>query len=115
MGDAWYEKNATDDEKIYDQAVMKIVSAVKQGVSFNEPAKLLEIDDEERKAAIADDALKVLIAEMHFTGGNSIEKLAGSFGLPLKALLAARAEMLGQVKDAALEAYMAETEKGGKA
>lgn len=115
MVGAWYENEATADEKRYDEAVMKITSAVKQGVSFKEASKLVDIKDEALMAAVSVDALKVLIAEMHFAGDTPLRDVAKALKLNEKELEKAKKEMLSEVEAAAIEKYKSEIGQSGEA
>jgi hypothetical protein len=94
----------SEEDTLYEESVRKIQSAVKS-MSFGQAVKLIEIEDEETKRAIIDDALKVLIAEMHFSGNMTLKELGKKLKVPVGRLETAKAAMLDDVKAAAIEAY----------
>ena len=102
---AWFEGTETEDVRFLREALGKMKSAINNGLSFDEAAGMLTIPDPSTKDETLDDILKVLIAEMHFNGGKSVEDLAKTLRLPLKRIQKARAEMMTDVKAAAIEAY----------
>jgi IMP dehydrogenase/GMP reductase len=109
------DKNVSEEDKVYEESVRRIQSAVKQSIPFGQAAKLVDVEDEGLRRAIVDDALKVLIAEMHFTGGKDLKELSARLKLPLKRLETAKAEMLKDVEAAAIDAYKQETGGEGSA
>lgn len=113
--EAWYDGALSEEEKLYESSVNRIKSAVKQGISFEQATSLIEVTDAAVKAAIVDDALKVLIAEMHFSGEKPLKDLARALKLPLKRLEKAKAEMLLDVEAAAIEKYKASLGQTGTA
>ncbi len=116
----WYadlppDKEAEANAK-YEESVMRICNGVKQAsLSFEKAVQLVDIDNEDMKAAVVDDALKVLIAEMHFNAGKSLNELAKMLKLPLAQLEKARREMLQDVEQAAIEKYKEEQGGAGNA
>jgi hypothetical protein len=111
MGKTEQNNYASDADRLYEESVRKIQNAVKS-MSFGQAVKLLEIEDENVKRAIIDDALKVLIAEMHFTGGMSLKELSKKLKVPLGRLETSKKEMLNDVKAAAIEAYKKDSISG---
>ncbi|GAB4390915.1 MAG: hypothetical protein Kow0025_26200 [Thermodesulfovibrionales bacterium] len=110
---AWYYD---DEDKFYEESVGRIREAVaEKGSPFEEAVAALGIGDEKLRSAIEDDALKVLIAELHFMGKKPLEDLARSFRLPAKRLKKAREEMVADIKQAAIDAYKSSLGQGGNA
>lgn len=101
---------ASENEQRHDESVRRIISAVKQNMTFSQAARLVEIEDKKLRAAVEDDALKVMIAEMHFSGGTPLDKLSSTIKLPLKALEKAKAEMLMDIQATAIEKYREESD-----
>ena len=109
MTDAWYnEMPESEEDRVYNESVKRIQSAVGQGMSFKSAAGLIDVKDEALKALILDDALKVLIARMHFGEGMPLEKLAIKLGLSVQRLEEAKNEMLREVGDAEAEKFRKE-------
>lgn len=72
-------------------------------LSFSRPASTPGINS-------AAGALRVMIAEMHFSGGTPLDKLSSTIKLPLKALEKAKAEMLMDIQATAIEKYREESD-----
>jgi hypothetical protein len=115
MEKPWHEGMKSDEDRLYEESVKRIKSAVNQSLTFEQAAGLIEVEDDALRAAILDDALKVLIAEMHFSGGKSLEELARKLRLPVKRLLRAKEEMLKEVESAAIEKFKESTKQSGNA
>lgn len=113
----WYEGvPAYELDKLYEESVSRIKSAIRDSaMSFEQAAGLIEVEDEALKASILDDALKVLIAEMHFAGGTALEELARTLKLPPARLQKAKDEMLREVEQAAVEKYKTDMGSAGNA
>jgi predicted transposase YdaD len=108
MSNAWYDDLPEEQGKLYDESVRRIKSAVEKNMSFEQAASLLDVEDKDLKASIVDDALKVLIAEMHFALKKSVEDVAKALKLDTERVKQARAEMLGEVEQSAIDAYKQE-------
>lgn len=112
MTEKWYE---TEEDKFYEEAVGRIKAAVMQGMKFEQAASLVDVGDEALKEAILDDALKVLIAEIHLIGKKPLKDLAQMLGLKEEKLVNAKKEMLADIEASAIEAYRKELGKSGNA
>ncbi len=108
MSNAWYDDLPKEQEQMYDESVRRIKSAVEKEMSFEQAASLVDVEDESLKAAIVNDALKVLIAEMHFAHGKSVVDVAKALKLPPERVEQARTEMLSEVEQSAVDAYKRE-------
>jgi hypothetical protein len=115
MEKPWYNDMTSDEDRLYEESVNRIRNAVKQSLSFAQAAELIQMEDEALRNSILDDALKVLIAEMHFTAGKPLKDVARTLKLPLERLQQAKQEMLRDVKGAAVEAYKDSSKKSGNA
>jgi hypothetical protein len=114
MTNAWYDDLKDDDAKFYEESINRIRKGVEQGMTFEQAVSLVEVKDDQLKAAIIDDALKVLIAEMHFVARKPMEDVAKKLRLSKDALMKARQEMIESVEDAAIEAYKKEHGQEGQ-
>lgn len=112
---AWYADLTTDEERIYEEAVMRIKEAVEKGMSFEEACHANAHKEARLRVAIEDDALKVLIAEMHFTKRMSTADVAKKLKLQIERIEKARAEMLKDVEQEAIDAYKASIGQVGNA
>jgi hypothetical protein len=111
----WYEGMKSDEDRLYEESVNKIKSAVNQSLTFEQAASLIDVKDEALRKAILDDALKVLIAEIHFSGGKTLEELSRKLKLSLERLEKAKEEMLNEVEAAAIEKYKDSLNQSGEA
>ncbi|MDA8171208.1 MAG: hypothetical protein M0Z48_05180 [Nitrospiraceae bacterium] len=111
MSEAWYnELPESEEDRLYSESVKRIQSAVLQGMmSFESASGLIDVKDEALRAQILSDALKVLLAQLHFKDGTPLEALAKKLGLPVKRLEEAKNSMLEEVKEAAVERYRKES------
>lgn len=105
MTDIKYKEYTEEENKIYDEAIAKIREALKNGLNFNEACSVVDVGDEELKRYIVDDALKVMIAEMHYAKGMALRQVADALKVPLKAIDIANMEMLEDVGITAAEIY----------
>lgn len=107
--EAWYEGiPQSEEDRLYEESAKRVLSAVRQGMGFEQAASLIDVKDEEIKKNILEDALKMIIAEMHFAKEVSLEKLSGRLALPLKRLEEAKKAMLEEVEEAAVEKFRKE-------
>src|SRR5512136_844663 len=105
MDDVKYKEYTPEESMIYEEAMARIRKAVGEGMIFSDACALAEIKDPQLKAFVADDALKVLIGEMHFGKGNALEQVSQTLQVPLRVIFKAVAEMLEDAGIAAAEAY----------
>lgn len=112
---SWFEDNEPEDVKFLREALGKMKAAIKNGLSFDEAAGMITFPDDETKDAVLDDILKVMIGELHFNGGKTLEDLSKTLRVPMPRLNKARAEMMIDVKAAAVEAYYDSIGKKGNA
>lgn len=105
MSDVIYKQYSDEESRIYDTAVAKIRNGLKSGLSFREACSAVDVADEDLKRLIADDVLKITLAEMHFGLGTPIPQIAETLKIPMKDLNLAIAEMLDDVGITAAEEY----------
>ncbi len=109
----WYE---TEEDRIYEDAVKKIKAAVlEDSVPFDKAASQVEVENEQLKSSVVSDALKLLIAELHFMKQIPLDEVADALKLPLKKVEDARKEMIAEVEAAAIEKYKESLNQGGNA
>lgn len=75
---------------LYDDSIRKIRSAVDKGLSFDEACCLVEITDMDVRESVVNEALKLLVAEMHYRGGMPLKQLALKLRLSLSRLMNAK-------------------------
>lgn len=100
-----YKEYTPEEDKIYESAISKIKEAIKNGLNFNEACEVVNVGDPELKRFIVDDALKMMIAEMHYEKGMPLPVVADRLKVPLKAVNIANTEMLEDVGIAAAEMF----------
>lgn len=105
MEDIKYKEYTPEESKIYDEAIAKIREALKNGLNFNEACSTVDVKDVELKRFIVDDALKIMIAEMHYAKGMTLKQVADALRVPLKVIDIANIEMLQDVGITAAEVY----------
>jgi len=103
MEDFIYKEYTEEETRIYQAAMDKIMGGLKEGLSFPECCTSLDIEDEELKGFITDDALKIVIADMHYNRGLSLEHVATTVKLPIEVINKANLEMMEDVEIATIE------------
>lgn len=104
MTDFKYKEYSEDEDKVYNEAMTKIREGLKNGLNFNEACSVINID-EGLKKFIVDDALKVMIAEMHYAKGMPLRQVADTLKVSIKDVDIANMEMLEDVGITAAEIY----------
>lgn len=110
MNDKWYDELGndaflSDENKEYKKMLEKIMIAVNGGVGLDEACNSLEIKDGDLKANVCEDALKVLIAQMHFEQKMATDKIAGLLKISVERVNAARESMLAEIEEAAIREF----------
>jgi hypothetical protein len=96
-------------DRQYMLEIDRIRKGLDRGLGFDEAATLIGEKDEKVRAAIIDDALKVLIADEHFAKGVPLEQLAQRLKLPAERLESAKKSMLDEiVGDPSMREYLQE-------
>lgn len=75
---------------LLDDSIRKIRTAVENGLSFDEACSLIEIADADVRESVVDNALKLLVAEMHHGSGMPLKQLAMKLRLSLSRLMNAK-------------------------
>lgn len=116
MEKSWDDEFASDEDVVYEEAVRKIRDGVlKESLTFREAASRVVVDDRELESFIMEDALKVLIAEMHFVAGKTVKEVSSALGIPIEVVERAKNEMLKEVEAEAIEKYRSSTGQVGNA
>ncbi|MDI6800508.1 MAG: hypothetical protein QMD01_00415 [Thermodesulfovibrionales bacterium] len=103
--DVKYRSYTPEEDKLHEDAIAKIKNALSNGLSFAEACSVVDIQDEELKRFVADDALKIMIAEMHFAKGMALQQVSDALKVPIKLINIAKMEMLEDAGITAAEAY----------
>jgi hypothetical protein len=100
-----YKEYSSEEDKIYESAISKIKEAIRNGFNFNEACSIVNVSDPALKRFIVDDALKIMIAEMHYEKNMPLPVVADRLKVPLKAVNIANMEMLEDTGIAAAEMF----------
>jgi len=109
---AWYD---TDEDRAYEDAVNAVKAAVESGTAFDEAASKIDLGDKSLTDTAISDALKLLIAEMHFMKHKSLEEVAEKLKLPIDRVEGTRREMVAEVEADAIQKYKESMGQGGNA
>jgi hypothetical protein len=71
-----YKVFSEDEEKIYDREIYILMEKIKEGMHIDEACKEINAEDPEMRQIIEDDILKILIANLHYQQGMSLEDVA---------------------------------------
>ena len=105
MDDIRYKEYTEEENVIYNEAMDGIMKALKNGMKFDEACSAVHIEDEELRGYIEDDAIKIVIADMHYMKGCSLQEVADALEVSLEKVKRANAEMVQDVGTTAIEAY----------
>jgi hypothetical protein len=105
MGEFKYKEYTEEENRIYNEAMDKIMRGLEDGLSFHDACSAAPVADEELKAFILDDALKILIATMHYTKGTPLDEVAALLNVSVEIVDKANREMLDDVAISSMEAY----------
>jgi hypothetical protein len=100
-----YKEYTEEESRIYHGAMQKIMEGLTRGLPFVEACSVVEVADEQLKRFIEDDALKIVIADMHYNRGLSLEKVAEDLKVQVDILWRANAEMLEDIEMTSVEMY----------
>ena len=98
MNDFAYKEYTEEETKIYHEALDKIMEGLEQGLTFPESCKAAIVEDERLRGFIIDDALKIMIADIHYKRGLSLEHVADALQVSIDTITKANAEMLEDVE-----------------
>jgi hypothetical protein len=105
MEDFTYKEYTEEENEIYNKAMDEIMAALKNGRKFNEACKAINVEDKELKSYIEDDALKIIIADMHYVKGFSLQNVADDLEVSIEIINRANAEMMEDVAMTTTELY----------
>lgn len=101
-----------EEERLHEAGFAAISAGLAAGLGFDKACAGIEATDADFRRVIADDYLKVTIAQRHFQGTASIEDVAAAFGIPAERVEIARQEMLAEVAAASVDVFR---RQGGEA
>ncbi len=105
MAEVKYKEYTEEEDRIYNEAIKNLMESLRNGMSVEDAFKLVTIEDEQLKAFIRDDAIKITIAERYFGQGLPLEYLSESLGIPIPQLQKAVREMLEDVGHSSAEYF----------
>jgi hypothetical protein len=105
MGNFTYKEYTEEETKIYHEAMDKIMKGLEKGLGFHESCNSIIIKDEELKGFILDDALKIMIADMHYNKGLTLLHVADTLQVSIETINKANAEMLEDIEISATAEY----------
>lgn len=103
-----YKEYTEDENAVYQEVLPKILENVKGGCSFYTACDTVHVEDKGLKAFIIDDALKILIAELHYKQGCPLHDIAGQLEVPEDVIDRANQEMMQDVSLTASEVFRLE-------
>ena len=94
-----------EEERLHEAGFAAIGAGLAAGLGFEAACARIEAPDADLRRIIADDYLKVAIAQRHFQGAESVTDIAAAFGIPAERVEAARREMLAEVAAASVDVF----------
>lgn len=105
MKEIQYKQYTAEEDAIYNDSIGKILTALRSGKTFEESCREVEISDKSLMAFIHDDAMKVMIAELHYRDGISLPDIAKRLNISIEKICHASLEMLDDVAISSSEAF----------
>jgi hypothetical protein len=97
MTEVKYKEYSEEEDRIYKEAMTNLMGSIRNGMSVEDAFALVKIEDEELKAFIRDDAIKIIIAERYFLQGVDLQQISERLGVPMPQIIQAVREMLEDV------------------
>jgi hypothetical protein len=89
-----FKEFTPEEDKIYEEAVNKYREALTAGKTLRQAYESYSIADKGLEALIQADFLKIMIAELHFGKGQSLEEVARTLSVSIDLLEDAKKRML---------------------
>ncbi len=89
-----FKQFTPDEDKIYDEAVRAYRKAIEAGKTLKEAYESYSIGDKELESLIQADFLKIMIAEMHFGKGQTVEEVAKVLSVSTRLIADTKIRML---------------------
>jgi hypothetical protein len=105
MEDFRYKEYTEEESMIYHEAMDRIMEGLQNGLAFQDACDVVQVADGELKRFIEDDALKIMIADMHYKKGVALEEIAGMLKLPTDIIIKANDEMLEDISVSSAEVF----------
>jgi hypothetical protein len=100
-----YKEYTEEESRIYNEAMDSIMEGLQDGLNFADACGRLEIGDKRLREYIVDDALKIMIADIHFNKGLPLEHISSEFKVPADVVMRAHSEMLEDVEISTTQVY----------
>lgn len=97
MKEIKYREYNEEEKKIYNESIQKILASLKNGSTFKDACKDVEIIDPSLKSFIHYDAIKIMIAELHYKDRLPLDEVSKRLDIPLDILTVALQEMLEEI------------------
>lgn len=105
MADVKYKQYSPEEDRIYSEAITKIREGMQNGLTFDKACDSINVEDEELKEFILDDALKIMLAEMHYGKAMPLEEVAKILNVSMGRISKASLEMIEDAGIAAAKMY----------
>lgn len=105
MGEFKYKEYTKEEDIIYDNAMAKIIESYENGLNYKEACSVANIEDPELRKFIFDDALKIMIADLHVSKGMTLVETSERLKVPLGKIMEAYNEMLEDVGISAADIF----------
>ncbi len=105
MADVQYKQYSSEEDRIYSEAITKIREGMRNGLTFEAACNSIEVEDQELKDFILDDALKIMIAEMHYGKAMPLEEVSKTLNVSMGKVSKASLEMIEDAGIAAAKMY----------
>lgn len=97
MPEFLFKEFTPDEDRVYDEAVAAFREAITAGKNLRQAYESYSVADKEFEKLIQADFLKILIAERHFSGGQSLETIAKDLDIGVGLVKETHARMLQEV------------------
>jgi len=94
-----------EEERLYEAGFSVLRDGLAAGLEFEKACAAIETPDPDLRRIIADDYLKVAIAERHFHGSESLQDVAASLRCTPERVEQARREMIAEVAAASVDVF----------
>jgi hypothetical protein len=102
-----YKEYTEEESRIYNEAMDSIMEGLQSGLNFVDACESLNIEDKKLKEFIMDDALKIMIADIHYNKGLPLEHISGALNVPIDEVTRAHGEMLEDIEISTTQVYKA--------
>jgi len=94
MPEFYFKEFTPEESRIYEEAVLKYREAIAAGKTLREAYESYSVADKELEKLLQADFLKIMIAELHFGKGQSLEDVARALSVSRELLEDAKKRMI---------------------